>query len=1828
MFRSVAMRSIVSLLFVVALLPWTVQQASSSSQRGQSVEITALRTQNAKVFQRADGSGYAQVFSYSVHYKDASGTWADIRPELVPLAGAAGWANAAGETSVQFQSKTAARTRAQIGGTNTPLVNIADANRSVAFEPIGARSVPALVNGTRITYKDIYDGIDLEYINTFDAVKEDLIFRRVPTRKEFAFGLQLSGMTPKLDDNGGVSLEPCGDPCWSILPPYMEDANGVSSEAVKVRLDDLGNGNYVLTYTPDATWLADAARVYPVALDPTVRTSGGISMYTQEGAAGIASWNQQFTSVGFDPEGNTSKQRTRGFYYFDMPQLPGGSSISSAQLNLFQSYVSSAAGGYNGQIRRVTTEWASRPGSYTWNNPPGIDPNVVSGTVVNNQAGWKNWNFTGLVQQWYGGTANYGFALYAENEYARGSYFCSVTAVDRRCGPGEDATLRRPYIVIDYAGSPAVPTNTPTPTVTPTPYVPPSSARLTINPNSVELNTNATVLLEGVPVGDKVRLISSRGSADVFGAISGNADALGRFSTTVRSGSAGSATITARNETTGQTFGVSAQVSFKSTPPQSKPAAITGVRTTYPLDGRYLQGIPVNNTIEAILDWKGGSAGRAALIINGRVIQMQLSGNTARATINMGGDLGSGRNTMRIAAYNSASQLTDYRDFAPWATPMPEWIAGLSRNGLAGIPTMAASSKQGKLAYKFALKYPYRPVAFTAPGFGVPGLETKLEWENKATLEIPLDCRSEIELKYERDLSEFKLLGAKFEPKIYGGGRGYQENCVSTALEAFGGFEIDISKNIISRPVLLMITYFNPVTGAAVDQVVTVLHIRQYITQLGELYLDGKVKLGAEATVGFTRNSPYFRVQDVKLKGGLGLQAGFRTTLPVVEIDVWAGGNGVVTIKRPGLVNWGTTEPWRFDELEITGEVGVKFKVMAWGRVITDQKVTGSISWKTSRGTSSAIDVLAEETLGFIDHPSPRNYARFQAVQGTRQAFAETRAAPRAVGVAQLVTSPLATNVYTYTEPTLALNSVNDNGMLMWVHDDINKPLGQSHELKFSLWNGANWGVPANVTNDNVIDGAPQVTWDAAGNAVAVWSRMSEPMSTDTTWNEETAKKTEIGTSSYNSATGAWSSPITITGNNALDMTPRIARNANGEVIATWRQNDAGLLSGDATSPDRIVVARMNSGVWLPPAIAVDNIPGLADLAIGNGVGTSTIAFTRNLVATGAPSATLQLFTSTQTNAGWSQPVQLTDDQLGHRNPRIVYNAANQPLLIWLAGQELRLRNLTTGDVRVMTVPAEVGGIDEFRVVQDAAGNLSAVFTAQTGQRDLWVSFYDEASALWGLPTRLTNNRASESYPAAAMDSNGRLLMAYSSTAITSQERSATDPATGQTVTYTIPVEGQTDLMTLSKAFARNLTITDQQLSISNEHPSAGAVVRLSATVTNTGDLPLSSLGVQFFDGNPASGGTSIGTAILPNQLAAGYTATLAIDYIVPGDGGAREIYAIADPSGSIGEINETDNVARQAAFGPNLEVVYAEAEPWAGSTVGLRSIIRNTGTTTSPPSTLTYLRESAAGATLATEPVPAIAAGDVITLTTPFDYGSLSAGSYTLLASVNRNDFVETFKENNVYTTTLAVQPDLLVPADDVILTSSTGSASVITATIYNNGSITATNATIGVYRRGTLDQAALLFTRSLPDLPPGGSAVITGTVNGQFGCGLFVAANPDQTLAEMTYVNNLASAITAGGYCANFVYTPTSGIEGASVAFTDTSSGTITGWQWDFGDGTTSTESNPSHIYAKPGTYDVTLRVSGTDGSDEFKRIGAVVIYKDPGIVDVFLPLMQKAQ
>jgi thioredoxin 1 len=62
--------------------------------------------------------------------------------------------------------------------------------------------------------------------------------------------------------------------------------------------------------------------------------------------------------------------------------------------------------------------------------------------------------------------------------------------------------------------------------------------------------------------------------------------------------------------------------------------------------------------------------------------------------------------------------------------------------------------------------------------------------------------------------------------------------------------------------------------------------------------------------------------------------------------------------------------------------------------------------------------------------------------------------------------------------------------------------------------------------------------------------------------------------------------------------------------------------------------------------------------------------------------------------------------------------------------------------------------------------------------------------------------------------------------------------------------------------------------------------------------------------------------------------------------------------------------------------------------------------------------------------------------------------------------------------------------------------------------------------------------------------------------------------------------------------------------VQFTDTSTGELTKWKWDFGDGTTSPKQNPMHKYSEVGSYTVKLTVTNDEGSNTVTRTDYIKI------------------
>ena len=89
-----------------------------------------------------------------------------------------------------------------------------------------------------------------------------------------------------------------------------------------------------------------------------------------------------------------------------------------------------------------------------------------------------------------------------------------------------------------------------------------------------------------------------------------------------------------------------------------------------------------------------------------------------------------------------------------------------------------------------------------------------------------------------------------------------------------------------------------------------------------------------------------------------------------------------------------------------------------------------------------------------------------------------------------------------------------------------------------------------------------------------------------------------------------------------------------------------------------------------------------------------------------------------------------------------------------------------------------------------------------------------------------------------------------------------------------------------------------------------------------------------------------------------------------------------------------------------------------------------------------------------------------------------------------------------------------------------------------------------------------------------------------------------------------------------AGFSASPTWGYVPLTVEFFNTSTGQLTSWLWDFGDGLTSTDWSPAHTYYTPGTYSVSLTVNGNGGNDTETKMAYIQVDTAGALQLLFLP------
>ena len=209
---------------------------------------------------------------------------------------------------------------------------------------------------------------------------------------------------------------------------------------------------------------------------------------------------------------------------------------------------------------------------------------------------------------------------------------------------------------------------------------------------------------------------------------------------------------------------------------------------------------------------------------------------------------------------------------------------------------------------------------------------------------------------------------------------------------------------------------------------------------------------------------------------------------------------------------------------------------------------------------------------------------------------------------------------------------------------------------------------------------------------------------------------------------------------------------------------------------------------------------------------------------------------------------------------------------------------------------------------------------------------------------------------------------------------------------------------------------------------------------------------------------------------------------------------------------------------------------------------------------------------------------GNTSTLENP-THTYTTIGSYNVTETVTGTQGNDTLTENNYI---IVTAPKALVANFTANSTNDTAPLNV-QFTDESSGTPTSWLWNFGDGTNSTLQNPTHIYTTP-------GIYNVTETVSNSVG---------NNTLTENNYINVKYPAPVAG-----FTANNTNGTVPLSVQFTDQSTGNVTGYSWNFGDGYTSTLQNPTHTYTTPGIYNVTETVTGPGGNNTLTRTGYITV------------------
>ncbi len=266
---------------------------------------------------------------------------------------------------------------------------------------------------SHVTYENIYsDTVDVQYTVLPGRVKENIILNEKTYLPSYTMNVSCEGLTAIINEENGVEFyDANGELQYEIQTPYMFDDIYELSYDIEIALEETEYG-YTVTFYPDQEWLNSDERVYPITIDPTVKTGTAKANFSdtyiyQGDSASSSRCFEERLRVGI-----YNDKKYRVFWKTSkLPTIGNNANITSAYI-VFK-LPDATTTSRNFSIYQVKSSWTSE--SITWSKASDFSYTKLQSDVKRNtetdKVKFSGTKLTNVVKDWYKNGGNNGFCI-------------------------------------------------------------------------------------------------------------------------------------------------------------------------------------------------------------------------------------------------------------------------------------------------------------------------------------------------------------------------------------------------------------------------------------------------------------------------------------------------------------------------------------------------------------------------------------------------------------------------------------------------------------------------------------------------------------------------------------------------------------------------------------------------------------------------------------------------------------------------------------------------------------------------------------------------------------------------------------------------------------------------------------------------------------------------------------------------------------------------------------------------------------------------------------------------------------------------------------------------------------------------------------------------------------------------------------------------------------------------------------------------------------------------------------------------------------------------